>query len=421
MRFASLFVVMLAGAAIAAGAAQASSLVYVKDSNVWLANADGSNEHQVTVDGTADAPYRSPAQSDDGVIVALQRGTVHRLSQNGQQLSPTFSIPGVVTSVSVTPDGALIAYSRICNDSQGNLRQCTGYKDARSGAEAAPIAGQFYAPSWIDNTTAVMTAGSTVWVHRIDGDARQWWSDYDHADGRELDDIEIAAGRIALVRGTTYNGAVPNLQTYTFTDTTSVPTPRCTIGDPSPRADGVKTFADPTWSPDGNGLAWEEGNGIWISTGFGSDGSCPTEFRGPSIPGGSEPDWGPADNAPAPLTNSGGGIATVGKIALPRLAKALRQGLSVPISCATSCELGVVATVNARTARALGLGRRAAKVGQGQRTGGPDALARVGVKFSRKARKRMSKARKVPLSLTVLAVGDGGEVESTVRKVTLKR
>lgn len=421
VRFASLLVVLLAGVAVAATPAEASSLVYVKASNVWLANADGSNEHQVTYDGTADDPYASPAQSNDGVIVALQRGTVHRLSQNGQALSPPFSIGGVVTSISVTPDGGLIAYSKICRDSQGNLRQCTEYKDARTGADAAPSAGQFYAPSWIDDTTAAMTAGSTVWVHGIGSDPREWWSDSDHADGRELHDIEVAPGRIALVRGTTYNDAVPELQTYAYTDTVTVPTPKCTISEPTPRADGVRTFADPTWSPDGSALAWEEGNGIWIVPGFGPDASCPAEIRGPAIPGGSEPDWGPADNAPAPRSTGGNRVATVGAIKPPKLATALRKGLTVPVSCTLSCEVGVVATVSAKTAKALKLGRRATTVGQGQRAAEPGATAQLRVKFSNKAKKRMKKARRVKLKLTILAVGDNSEVESIVRKVTLKR
>ena len=421
MRVASVVVVLLAGAAFAAASAQASSLVYVKDSNVWVADADGSNQHQVTADGTANDPYSSPAQSDDGVIVALRDSDLHRMSQSGRSLSAPFLVGAGVTSVSVTPDGALIAYSQICRDSQGNIRQCTSYKDAVTGASAAPSSGQFYAPSWIDNTTAVMTAGSSVWVNTLGQDARQWWSDYDHADGRELDDIEIAAGRIALVRGTTYNDAVPDLQTYTYTDTVSPPTPRCTIGDPSPRADGVKTFADPTWSPDGTGLAWEEGNGIWISTGFGADGSCPAEFRGPAIPGGSEPDWGPAANAPESGPPGGGFALKAGRIAVPRLARALAKGLSVPASCSETCAVGVVASVDKRTAKALRLGRRATTVAQGDSVAGPGETTRVKVKFSKKAARRLQRARTVKLKLTIFALGENGASDSTVRRVTLRR
>src|SRR5687767_8651781 len=57
--------------AIGAPAAMADSLTFIKDHNVWLANPDGSGQHQVTLDGTASAPYESPSQADDGTIVAL--------------------------------------------------------------------------------------------------------------------------------------------------------------------------------------------------------------------------------------------------------------------------------------------------------------------------------------------------------------
>jgi hypothetical protein len=39
-----------------AALAAADSIVYVKDANVWLANADGSSPYQVTLDGTAANP-----------------------------------------------------------------------------------------------------------------------------------------------------------------------------------------------------------------------------------------------------------------------------------------------------------------------------------------------------------------------------
>ena len=54
------------------GVAAADSLVFVKAGNVWLANADGSNAYQVTLDGTAAHPYASPSQADDGTIVAVR-------------------------------------------------------------------------------------------------------------------------------------------------------------------------------------------------------------------------------------------------------------------------------------------------------------------------------------------------------------
>ena len=53
-RLAAAGVVALALAFPTAGAA--SSIVYVKDSNVWIANADGSGQYQVTLDGTPASP-----------------------------------------------------------------------------------------------------------------------------------------------------------------------------------------------------------------------------------------------------------------------------------------------------------------------------------------------------------------------------
>ena len=57
------------GVALLPAVASAESIVYVKDANVWLADAGGS-QYQVTTDGTAEHPYRSPSQADDGTIAA---------------------------------------------------------------------------------------------------------------------------------------------------------------------------------------------------------------------------------------------------------------------------------------------------------------------------------------------------------------
>jgi hypothetical protein len=46
---------------VGAGSAQASSLVYIKDYNVWLANPDGSGQRQLTTDGFRELPYESPS------------------------------------------------------------------------------------------------------------------------------------------------------------------------------------------------------------------------------------------------------------------------------------------------------------------------------------------------------------------------
>ena len=66
-------------------------------------------------------------------------------------------------------------------------------------------------------------------------------------------------------------------------------------------------FATPTFSPDGRRLAWAWGDGIAIVDVPDFGGGCTTEGATPSaatvIPGGSEPDWGPAG---VPTGRSGG-------------------------------------------------------------------------------------------------------------------
>src|SRR5215213_5661011 len=50
----------------------ADSLVFIRDSNVWLSNPDGSGQYQVTLDGTATSPYESPSQPDGGTVMAIR-------------------------------------------------------------------------------------------------------------------------------------------------------------------------------------------------------------------------------------------------------------------------------------------------------------------------------------------------------------
>ena len=47
------------GGLVATPAARASSIVYTKGSNIWIADADGSNQYQVTTD--ENFTYSSPS------------------------------------------------------------------------------------------------------------------------------------------------------------------------------------------------------------------------------------------------------------------------------------------------------------------------------------------------------------------------
>src|SRR5215831_12823931 len=99
--------------------AAADSIVFIKASNVWLANADGSGQYQVTFDGSPSSPYASPSEADDGTILAVrqppgQRNQLFRMTQSGGLLNPAFNTPAPgpagALDAKISPNGQLVAY-----------------------------------------------------------------------------------------------------------------------------------------------------------------------------------------------------------------------------------------------------------------------------------------------------------------------
>src|ERR687891_1756167 len=88
-------------------AASADSIVFIKSHNVWLANADGTGQYQVTQDGTADRPWRAPSQADDGTIAAGHGDDIVRMRQNGTVLN-TMDPPALLNSVGHPVDGPAV-------------------------------------------------------------------------------------------------------------------------------------------------------------------------------------------------------------------------------------------------------------------------------------------------------------------------
>ena len=74
-------VLTLAVGAIAAlfpAAASADSIVYLKDGNVWISNADGSGARQFTMNAYG---WHSPSEADDGTVVVA--GGLARTNPDG--------------------------------------------------------------------------------------------------------------------------------------------------------------------------------------------------------------------------------------------------------------------------------------------------------------------------------------------------
>lgn len=301
------------GALAAAPAAQADSLVFVKESNVWLANPDGSGQYQVTTDGTADNPYQSPSQADDGTIVAVRAkpnlGPLIRMRQNGSVIN---QIPAKVMQYgpfdpAISPDGRRVAYVEVYTNTHetSSATWITNVDGPTApGVYGSPGPGTG-APSWIDSDRIFVGTYTRALTMVPGQDETDWWNDWDHSDllgaSEDLDDGEVAAnGNVAFVRGDREGNTI---QLYRSSGLGSAPTPTCTLSNPSPGPLGAR-FVDPTFSPSGDAIAWQEGDGIW-TTALPATGCAGAPKL--TIAGASEPDWGPAAINPGPRETPPGG------------------------------------------------------------------------------------------------------------------
>lgn len=355
-------------------AAHADSIVYVKDANVWVASPDGSGQRQLTRDGTADHPYRSPSQADDGTVAASYLDSIRIISRSGKltrELDPpaltnsvSHSIDGTPVDVALSPDGKTIAYTMVNAScpvgASCGARAATGYITAGG----TPLPGNLYLsnPSWVGNARTLVFGGYLHQVNTHDLGAAEdvhWFDDHEvvgQESSTDLGDGELSAqgDKLALVRG---YGSDTHIMWYTTSGPPALPAMQCATGK-------LEGLHGPTWAPDGQSLAWGEPDGVWIKP---SALDC-TVQPALVIPGGSEPDWGPAGPA-AP--------------AKPRVKVVAKRRVMLSVGCPTACVVkakllrrGRTVASKRTTLRAPGTARLALKRPKGNLT------ARVTVKLA---------------------------------------
>lgn len=311
---------------VAAAAASASSIVYVKQGNIWLSSPDGAIQRQVTTDGG----YSSPSQADDGNIVALHGGMFVHLDRHGHLLSPPVQglagASGGTTSFGpqdprVSPDDSNIAYDVGVLSSRWDAacscyEQTTQYQTLETAVDRFTdpsvdgIVRDYATPSWVDNHTALLTATGigidqfATYLPGGGGDTdpthfTQWFSDLGSPRMAKAQLTRSGDKLVALA-----GNASENIGIYSIDNPLpAAPGLRCVINEPSPGT----TYDDPTWSPEGGALAFADPNGVYLTpVGNVASGDCSSISPQLLLPGASQPFWGPADVALSDGIQTGG-------------------------------------------------------------------------------------------------------------------
>ena len=413
----------------AAAPAAADSIAYVKDGDVWLATPDGSRQQRITRTGI----YSYVSQADTGEMIALAPGErLHKLSRTGTVLADFGTVvsdgmpqAGPVNrfhgpfNPEISPDGSKVAfewmndsYSEGTGCSETSVPPCFVYRqsqgvaithsDRYTGPEEFGLMTGWIYPHWMANDTllrsysgavmnddAVFTA---VGAGLADKQLDPWFFD---ERGYGVDDVELSrdlatvvgiAGqsseKLRVYRTLMHPFGAPNWDHTPFKQGNQpVAQPCYELGDPV----GGK-FESTSLAPDGRGLAYGVGDGIWVAP---LDCGAPAAGR-LVIPGGRFPDWGPADvpTAVAPSRPS---------------VRARARGKTLAVTVRTS-----------------GAGRVTAKVAAGRRTIGSRSAA---VSASGIAKLRLRLARR-PAAVTVKVAfkpAGGGTVQRGSARVNLRR
>ena len=434
----------LVALAVAAPAASADSIAYIKDGDVWLSTGDGSRQFRVTDTGR----YADVSQADDGTMIALTGVRLHRLDRRGNVLAD-FDTPVSDTrpapaktfygpfDPAISPDGTKVAYTYYYM-TQSQSPTCfppecvttineggTGYSwaDRQTGWDD-PALGKHSGwrnPAWVDEDTVMISDPTHALNHDVildtlsDGDSGNlvhgWFSDMVEGNPH-MSGGDISRDRTKLAFATGSGDSTLSVYSVSqfptvFRDGDAPASTRPTVCYRYSGGEG--SYSTPTFAPDGSRLAWSEDSGIKVVSVPSFAGGCTTAGATPTaplvIPGGRNPDWGPAD-VPSGRAATGGALAA--KAVRARLGKALAKGLRVKVAVPSAGRLRATATD-----RGVKVASGAKRVAAGKAT--------VKLRFTRGARAALDNARRVRLRVKLALKPSAGAVRRASLAVSLKR
>ncbi len=358
---AALAVALTLAAAGEAGAVAGGSILFARDSNIWLTSPDGTTQRPLTSDGTAATPYYSPTQSADGSVIVAARlrtepsgvySSLYEMDRQGTLLRPPFDPPQIARvdsgpgtpcpgyfripngiRAAVSPDASKIAIDMFSSyylppgcggPALGDTSEVYVLDGSTAGAVIAqgpnPTPLTLAEPFWTTDSQLIMSASalvSPVEYYDLGAAGTATWTSSAES-GFSARSPSVGGGRLATVsrmrvRLWTAPGPVP-----------AAPTARCDVFNPDHPAfyfDSAFKMGSATMAPDGAGVAWVEqdvGSGgtvtasrIYVSpVGDIGAGDCGSIGRRLLIEGGSDPSWGaapvgPAGSSPTPVCPSG--------------------------------------------------------------------------------------------------------------------
>ena len=358
-----------------AAPAAADSIAYIKDANVWVAQPDGSDARALTTDGG----YSSPSQADDGTVLVVRGSQFVKLDRKGNKLATFASLltdkPGTIVAVGpfdarISPDGTKFAYWIGIMGAWKDFATGIVYTDPQSSVayqsatDGTPLGSTmfFEEPSWTADGRVLLFDSINGGVPQVysgavgmnHNDLTPWFHDlnvFSEPDGWRptgAGELSRSGTRLAALRaggtmgaGYEARGRYNRIQLYSVNGLDTPPAPECQIA-------GDSEFGPPSWAPGGDALAWATPEGIYTSKVC--DGFAATLI----VPGGGEPDWGPAEPGAAAASDQPQQGAQTG----PTLTsvKTRRGRVVLKLSCA--CKATVVARKGKRVVgRATGTQR----------------------------------------------------------------